>query len=79
MIVYTLKQADDGQWGIRRMGALLFTQMQLGAAIKLARESARDEHHRSGQPTCVEMRGLGSLMKLARFPQQEIDALAAAE
>ncbi|OOG50918.1 hypothetical protein [Rhodanobacter sp. C01] len=67
MVVYTLKQADDGQWSICRLGMPLFTQMQLSPAIKLAREVARDEHHRNGQPTSVEMRGLGSLMRLAHF------------
>ena len=49
------------------MGSALFTQMQLAPAIKLAREAARDEHYRDGQPTYVEMRGLGSLMRLAHF------------
>ena len=53
------------------MGTALFNQMLLGPAIKLARETARDEHYRNGQPTCVEMRGLGSLMKLASFSQDE--------
>lgn len=77
MILYTLKQADDGQWGICRRGIPLFMQMQLAAAIKLAREAARDEHYRSGQPTCVEMRGLGSLMRLAHYPQQELGRQAA--
>ena len=67
IVVYTLKQADDGQWSIYRVGVPLFTQMQLAPAIKLAREAARDEHYRNGQPTCVEMRGLGSLMRLAHF------------
>jgi hypothetical protein len=69
MVVYTLTQANDGQWSICRMGAPLFTQMQLSPAIKLARESARDEHYRNGQPTFVEMRGLGSLMRLATSPR----------
>ena len=69
MVVYTLKQADDGEWSICRMGSALFTQMQLGPAIKLARKAARDEHCRSGQPTCVEMRGLGSPIKLGYFDQ----------
>ena len=69
MVVYTLKQADDGEWSICRMGSALFTQMQLGLAIKLARQAARDEHRRSGQPTCVEMRGLGSPIRLGYFDQ----------
>jgi hypothetical protein len=69
MVVYTLKQADDGEWSICRMGIALFTQTQLGQAIKLARKAARDEHCRSGQPTCVEMRGLGSPIRLGYFDQ----------
>jgi len=67
MVVYTLKQADDGQWSICRVGVPLFTQMQLSPVIKLVREVVCDEHYRNGQPTCVEMRGLGSLMRLAHF------------
>lgn len=70
MVVYTLKQADDGEWSICRMGSALFTQMQLGPAIKLARQAARDERSRCGQPTCVEIRGIGSLIRLGYFAQK---------
>jgi len=69
MVVYTLKQADDGEWSICRIDSVLFTQAQLGPAIKLARKAARDEYCRSGQPTCVEMRGLGSPISLGYFDQ----------
>ncbi|HEV2679789.1 MAG TPA: hypothetical protein VGV14_04760 [Rhodanobacter sp.] len=77
MVVYTLKQTDDGQWSICRMGTPLFSQMQLGPAIKLAREAARDEHYSNGQTTSVEMRGLGSLMRLAYFDRATTGIAAA--
>jgi hypothetical protein len=65
-----------GRWSICRVGVPLFTQMQLRPAIKLAREAARDEHYRNGQPTCVEVRGLGSLMRLAHFDRAAGTTLA---
>ncbi|HEV2679790.1 MAG TPA: hypothetical protein VGV14_04765 [Rhodanobacter sp.] len=77
MVVYTLKQADDEQWNICRMGSALFSQMQLGPAIKLAREVARDEHYRNGQTTSVETRELGSLMRLAYFDRATTGIAAA--
>jgi hypothetical protein len=70
MIVYTIKQVEGGQWGICREDAFLFRELTLGPAIRLARDIARDEHHRSSRPTCVEMREGGSRINLARYPKK---------
>jgi hypothetical protein len=70
MIVYTIKQDEGGQWGICREDAFLFRELTLGPAIRLARDIARDEHHRSSRPTCVEMRAGGSQTNLATYPKQ---------
>ena len=42
MVVYTVKQSQDGCWSIRRMGSALFSDLQLAAAIRLARTIARE-------------------------------------
>ena len=65
MIVYSLKQTDDQLWSVCRMGAPMFNGLQLGPAIKLARELAREEHYRAGKPTFVELHGADPVMKLA--------------
>lgn len=55
MIIYCLKQADDGLWAVCRMRATMFQGLQLGPAMKLAREAAREEHLRVGEPTFVDL------------------------
>ncbi len=67
MITYTLRPTSDGLWSIVRMDAAMFDGLQLGPAIKLAREAARGEHCSRGEPTCVEMRGIDSMMTLANY------------
>lgn len=67
MVIYSLRQAPDGTWRICRESATLFSQLQLGPAIQLARETARDEHIRSGRSTCVEMPGPASCIRLAQY------------
>lgn len=67
MVTYSLKQSTAGQWNVSRSGSLLFSELRLSAAIKLAREVAREEHQRSGRPVCVEMPGTESTIRLARF------------
>lgn len=71
MVIYSLKQLPDGDWSIRRESATLFSQLRLGPAIQLAREAARDEHHRSGRSTCVEMPGPASTIRLAQYARPE--------
>jgi hypothetical protein len=67
MVIYSLKQSSDGQWNVCRSGASLFSDLQLSAAIRLAREVARDEHLRFGRSVCVEMPGTESTIRLAQF------------
>lgn len=71
MIVYTIKQDEGGQWGVCREDTFLFRELMLGPAIRLARDVARDEHHRSCRPTCVEMRDGGAQTSLAKYSKQE--------
>ncbi|MFC5437312.1 hypothetical protein ACFPME_12140 [Rhodanobacter umsongensis] len=70
MIVYTIKQDEGGQWGVCRDGTFLLRELTLGPAIRLARNIARDEHHRSSRPTCVEMREGVSQTNLTAYPKQ---------
>ncbi|GLQ87169.1 hypothetical protein [Dyella flagellata] len=67
MVIYSLRQSPDGDWSIRRDSATLFSQLRLGPAIQLARETARDEYNRSGRSTCVEMPGPASNIRLAQY------------
>lgn len=70
MIVYIIKQDDGGQWGVCREQSVLFRGMRLGPAIRLARDVARDEHHRSNRPICVEMHEGASRTNLALYPKR---------
>ncbi|MCW8807551.1 MAG: hypothetical protein OQK79_05495 [Rhodanobacter sp.] len=70
MIVYTVKQTDHANWVVRRMGATLCGDMERELAMQQARDLARDEHLRSGQPTCVEIRDAGSVSNLGRFSRE---------
>lgn len=72
MVIYSLIQLPDGEWSIRRESATLFSQLRLGPAIQLARETARDEHNRSGRSTCVEMSGPNSTIRLAQYARPDI-------
>ncbi|MDR3446624.1 MAG: hypothetical protein P4L97_15285 [Dyella sp.] len=67
MVTYSLKQCPDGSWCVCRLGFSLFNDLRLGAAIKLAREVARDEHLRSGRSVCVEMPGTDGAIRLAQY------------
>ncbi|AIF47897.1 hypothetical protein [Dyella japonica] len=67
MVTYSLKQCADGSWSVCRLGFSLFSDLRLGAAIKLAREVARDEHLRSGRSVCVEMPGVENAIRLAQY------------
>ena len=72
MVIYSLSQAPDGTWSIRRAGTTLFSQLRLGAAIQLARETARDEHMHSGRNVSVEMPGPVSSIRLAQYARQAL-------
>lgn len=78
MIVYSLKQSQEGHWSVCRSGFSLFSGLRLGPAISLAREVARDEHVRSGRVVCVEMPGVESNIRLAQYARSEIRLQVAA-
>ncbi|MGH8160101.1 MAG: hypothetical protein ACREPQ_18455 [Rhodanobacter sp.] len=65
-MIISLKPSETGNWRVCRAHIALFSDLPLEAAIKLARELARDEHRRSGHPVCVEMPGPISVIVLAR-------------
>ena len=67
MVTISLKQAAAGDWRVCRSQITLFSNLQLGAAIKLARVVARDEHQRLGRQVRVEMPGPISTIELARY------------
>mgnify|MGYP001544209718 FL=1 len=81
MVIISLKVLPTGGWCVCRSCITLFSNMQLGPAIKLARELARDEYHRSGRAIRVEMPGLDRPIVLARYAEDaapsDEDALAA--
>lgn len=78
MMRVSLVPATASLWSIRRSGITLFREMTLGAAIKLAREVARDEHLCSGRDTCVEMPGVDGPILLALHVRVPGDAKAVA-
>ncbi len=78
MIIYSLKQSDEGHWSVCRLGFSLFSNLRLGPAITLAREVARDEHARSGRPVCVEMSGPESTIRLAQYARPQPEPFVAA-
>ena len=68
MVTILLKPKANGSWSISRCHVTLFSDLQLGLAIKLAREMARDEHLRSGREMRVEMPGPFPSVVLASHP-----------
>jgi hypothetical protein len=67
MILYTVKQNESGLWCIRYMSVTLADGLQLGPAIKQARDVARAEHLESGLTTRVEMHGAAAIVPLANY------------
>ena len=65
MIVYTLKQDDDGQWSIRCQGSILARGLPLDSAIEQAHELAHTERMDSGRPTCVDLTSAGTHIPVA--------------
>ena len=72
MIAYTLKQGDDGQWSIRRMGSLLASGLPLDSAIEQAHALAHTERMDSGRPTCVEVIRARADNQIADEAQREL-------
>jgi hypothetical protein len=71
MILYTVKQSESGLWCIRYMGTTLADGLQLGPAIKQARNAARAEHLDSGLATRVEMHGADTIVPLADYRKSQ--------
>ena len=71
MIVYTVKQSENGLWSVSYMGIVLEDCLHLGPAIKRARDAARAEHLDSGLTTRVEMHGAGATVPLANYQKMQ--------
>jgi hypothetical protein len=71
MVTISLRQSAAGGWHVCRCHITLFSDLQLGPAIKLAREMARDEHQRLRRQICVEMPGPVSTIVLARYADED--------
>ena len=67
MILYTVKPNDSGQWCVQTTATTLADGLQLGAAIRRARDAARTEHLESGLATRVEMHGADAIVPLAHY------------
>lgn len=67
MVTISLKQSAAGRWRVCRCQIALFSDLPLGSAIRLAREMARDEHHRMRHQVCVKIPGPSSTIVLAHY------------
>ena len=67
MVAVSLEQSAAGNWRVCRCRITWFNDLRLGAANKLAREMARDEHQRLGCQVRVKMPGSISMIVLARY------------
>lgn len=76
MITISLMPTTKNGWNVCRCRITLFRGLQLGAAIKLGRELARDEYLGAGYPTCVEMRGDEGVITLAQYGCDDVARLA---
>ncbi|MFC5583330.1 hypothetical protein [Rhodanobacter terrae] len=77
MVTILLKQSAAGSWHVCRCQIVLFRDLQLGSAIGLAREMARDEYQRLGRRVCVKMPGPSSTIVLAHYATDDDAARAA--
>lgn len=71
MIVYTVKQNDNGLWNVSYMGVMLADGLHLGRAITQARDAARAEHLDSGLATRVEMHDANAIVPLAHYQKPQ--------
>ncbi len=67
MVIISLKQSLRGSWSVTRAHVTLFSDLQLDAAITLAKDLAHDEYLRTHRPMRVEMPGPASTLVLARY------------
>lgn len=63
----SLVECEGGAWSICRDSVVLYGQLRLGPAIRLARQLARDEHGRTGRDVSVVLTGLQDGIRLARY------------
>jgi hypothetical protein len=77
VVTISLKQSAAGSWHVCRCQTVLFRDLQLGPAIRLAREMARDEHQRLGHRVCVKMPGPSSAIVLAHYANDDARAAGA--
>jgi hypothetical protein len=66
-IVYSIREQPAGLWGVCCGDNVLYEAEQIGAAIKLAREAARDEYQRTGQSVTVELPCVLHTISLAHY------------
>lgn len=78
MVTISLRQSAAGSRHVSRCRIVLSRDLQLGPAIRLAREMARDEHQRLGHRVCVKMPGPGSAIVLARYADDDGSRVAGA-
>jgi hypothetical protein len=71
VVTISLKQSAAGSWHVCRCQIVLFRDLQLGPAIRLAREMARDEYQRQGHRVCVKMPGPSSAIVLAHYADDD--------
>lgn len=70
MMTISLEQTVAEDWNVSLHQTTLFRELQLGSAIRIAREMARDEHHRRGRAVLVKMPGPTSKIVLACYPDK---------
>lgn len=61
----------SGLWNICRSNTILFRDLPLAAAIKLARQLAREEHACSDRDIVVEMQCAGAPILLAHYARPQ--------
>ncbi len=66
MLTVSIRPSPGIGWNVCQQGQALFSDLPLEQAIRLAREVARDQHHRLRRPICVDMSCTNKLVVSAR-------------
>ncbi|WP_430391628.1 hypothetical protein [Dyella sp. 20L07] len=66
-IVYSIRQSQENLWDITLGPVVLIQQLQLGPAINMARQMARDAYARCGCTVYVEFMNAGVPVVLAHY------------
>lgn len=69
-VVYSIRMSRNTQWYVTLNQWVLYSQLKLAPAIKLARQLARDEHAASGRTVFVELTGDNLSILLAHYPSE---------